>query len=314
MQLVPVASYFNHIFMSDETIINPVPEETPEVNETPVVRDSDESSDSGRVNEVVETPTEATVETSTEDSTSAEASESPVETSEAPSEDVAPAEEAVSATPVRTAPLTALSARPERPSRGGGQGGGRRDDRGGGGGDRGGRRDDRRGGKSGFEQVKKEFEEVLLEVGRVTKVTSGGRQLRFRAAVVIGDRKGRVGFGLGKAQEVSIAVEKAVNSAKRHMITVPLKEGTVPYQVATKFKSVKIMIHPAAQGTGIIAGGSARRILELAGCQDILSKRHGGRNVITTAYATMAALKMYQIKHERPSFSKKEKVLAEETK
>ena len=172
----------------------------------------------------------------------------------------------------------------------GGHGGRRDDNRGGG------RRDDRRGGKSGFEPVKKEFEEVLLEVGRVTKVTSGGRQLRFRAAVVIGDRKGKVGFGLGKAQEVSIAVEKAVNSAKRHMITVPLEKGTVPYQVATKFKSVKIMIHPAAEGTGIIAGGSARRILELAGCQNILSKRHGGRNVITTAYATMEALKMYNTK------------------
>lgn len=176
-------------------------------------------------------------------------------------------------------------------SAGRGARGGRRDDRRGGG-----RRDDRRGGKGGFEQVKKEFEEVLLEVGRVTKVTSGGRQLRFRAAVVIGDKKGRVGFGLGKAQEVSVAVEKAVNSAKRHLIKVPLENGTVPHQVSTKFKSVKIMIHPAAEGTGIIAGGSARRILELAGCQNILSKRHGGRNVITTAYATMAALRMYQTK------------------
>lgn len=184
---------------------------------------------------------------------------------------------AAEATPVST---------PPRGGRGGN--GGRRDDRGGRG-----RRDDRRGGKSGFEPVKKEFEEVLLEVGRVTKVTSGGRQLRFRAAVVIGDRKGRVGFGLGKAQEVSVAVEKAVNSAKRHLITVPLENGTVPYQVDTKFKSVKIMIHPAKEGTGIIAGGSARRILELAGCENILSKRHGGRNVITTAYATMQALKSY---------------------
>ena len=175
-------------------------------------------------------------------------------------------------------------------SNGRGARGGRRDDNRG-------RRDDRRGGgKGGFEQVKKEFEEVLLEVGRVTKVTSGGRQLRFRAAVVIGDRKGRVGFGLGKAQEVSVAVEKAVNSAKRHLIKVPLENGTVPHEVSTKFKSVKLMIHPAAEGTGIIAGGSARRILELAGCQNILSKRHGGRNVITTAYATMAALKMYQTK------------------
>ncbi len=134
---------------------------------------------------------------------------------------------------------------------------------------------------------------MLLQVSRVTKVTSGGRQLRFRAAVVIGDRAGRVGFGLGKAQEVSIAVEKAVNSAKKTMIKIPLENGTVPYQVEKKFKATRIMIHPAAEGTGIIAGGSARRILELAGCQNILSKRHGGRNVITTAYATMEALKSY---------------------
>jgi len=195
-------------------------------------------------------------------------------------------------TPTESSAPTPISAAPSRGGRA--DNGGRRDDRGSGGdrGGSGGRRDDRRG-KSGFEPVKKEFEEVLLEVGRVTKVTSGGRQLRFRAAVVIGDRKGRVGFGLGKAQEVSIAVEKAVNSAKRNLITVPLENGTVPYQVSTKFKSVKIMIHPATEGTGIIAGGSARRILELAGCQNILSKRHGGRNVITTAYATMEALKSY---------------------
>ena len=191
--------------------------------------------------------------------------------------------EVTSSTPASTAPLSG--------GRGQGGNGGGRDDRGGG------RRDDRRGGKGGFEAVKKEFEEVLLEVGRVTKVTSGGRQLRFRAAVVIGDRKGRVGFGLGKAQEVSVAVEKAVNSAKRHLIKVPLENGTVPHEVHVKFKSVKLMIHPATKGTGIIAGGSARRILELAGCQDVLSKRHGGRNVITTAYATMEALKMYQVKN-----------------
>jgi len=192
------------------------------------------------------------------------------------------------ATPLETTPISS----PRGGDRGGRNGGGNRN-----GGDRGGRREGgRRDGKSGFEPIKKEFEEVLLEVGRVTKVTSGGRQLRFRAAVVIGDRNGRVGFGLGKAAEVSVAVEKAVNSAKRHLIKVPLEKGTVPYQVSTKFKSVKIMIHPAKEGTGIIAGGSARRILELAGCQNILSKRHGGRNVITTAYATMEALKMYKVK------------------
>lgn len=274
--------------MSDETIIPPA-EDVPETAQdtTPV--------ETAEVSEIAETPEAETAEVANEDSSPAD------------SEEAAPTAETVetvdaSVTPTRTAPLTALSARPERPSRPG-QGGGRNDR----GGDRGGRRDDRRGGKSGFEQVKKEFEEVLLEVGRVTKVTSGGRQLRFRAAVVIGDRNGRVGFGLGKAQEVSVAVEKAVNSAKRHLIKVPLVNGTVPHQVQVKFKSVKIMIHPATEGTGIIAGGSARRILELAGCQNILSKRHGGRNVITTAYATIEALKMYQAKNDRPSFTKESK-------
>ncbi len=279
--------------MSDEKII---PTDAPEAD--------NEATTPAEAAEVVnDTPEETSeVENNLEESaevveeTSEEPSETPEESSEA--EGASIPEEPVAA-PVRATPLTALSARPERSASRG-----QSDNRGGNGGDRGGRRDarpagggDRRGGKSGFEPVKKEFEEVLLEVGRVTKVTSGGRQLRFRAAVVIGDRNGRVGFGLGKAREVSIAVEKAVNSAKRNLITVPLENGTVPYQVETKFKAVKIMIHPATEGTGIIAGGSARRILELAGCQNILSKRHGGRNVITTAYATIEALKKYQIKN-----------------
>lgn len=285
--------------MTDETLI-PTPDAPEAANEavntaetTDVVADTPET-DNETIAEsadvVVETPeveNEAVAESAGSEETSEDLSAVVSEAPEAP----APAE------PVRSTPLTALSARAERPARAqstGGGGAARSDDRGG---DRGGRRDDRRGGKSGFEAVKKEFEEVLLEVGRVTKVTSGGRQLRFRAAVVIGDRNGRVGFGLGKAREVSIAVEKAVNSAKRNLITVPLENGTVPFQVETKFKSVKIMIHPATEGTGIIAGGSARRILELAGCQNILSKRHGGRNVITTAYATMEALKKYQVKN-----------------
>ncbi len=266
--------------MTEETLTPPVPQDAPEAeNEITTPVENTEA--------VSETP-EVAPETEAASDDSSEAAEETAETAETASEETP-------APPVRSTPLTALSARAERPARPQSQATDTRSgDRGG---NRGGRRDDRRGGKSGFEPVKKEFEEVLLEVGRVTKVTSGGRQLRFRAAVVIGDGNGRVGFGLGKAREVSIAVEKAVNSAKRNLITVPLENGTVPFQVETKFKSVKIMIHPAAEGTGVIAGGSARRILELAGCQNILSKRHGGRNVITTAYATMEALKKYQIKN-----------------
>lgn len=136
----------------------------------------------------------------------------------------------------------------------------------------------------------KEFEEVLIDIARVTKVTAGGRQLRFRATVVIGNKKGKVGLGLGKSNEVTGAIQKAVNHAKKTMIKVPLINGTIPHDVKVKFKSAKILLMPAKPGTGIIAGSSIRQIVELAGVKDILGKRFGTTNKISNAKAAMKAL------------------------
>jgi small subunit ribosomal protein S5 len=120
-----------------------------------------------------------------------------------------------------------------------------------GGGRPGGRNGDRRGGSK---DAPKEFQEELLEIARVTRVTAGGRQLRFRASVVIGNGKGTIGLGTGKAGEVSVAVEKAVRDAKKNLITFPIENGTVPHGVTANFKATTVMIHPASEGTGIIAG------------------------------------------------------------
>lgn len=144
-----------------------------------------------------------------------------------------------------------------------------------------------------MKKQEKEFKEELLEIRRVTKVTRGGRQLNFSAAVAIGDGKGKVGFGVGKANEVVGAVEKAVNEAKKNLVKVPIVDGTVPHETKVKYKAAEIMLHPATEGTGIIAGGPARRILELAGYQNILAKRYGSTNIITNAYAAMKAIESY---------------------
>ena len=118
----------------------------------------------------------------------------------------------------------------------------------------------------------------------------GGRRLRFRATVAIGDRKGRVGFGCDKATEVPQAIQKAVRDAKKNLIKVPIVNGTIPHEVRLKYKSAKILIMPAKPGTGIIAGGSMRKIAELAGIEDLLGKNLGCTNRLTTGKAMMLAL------------------------
>lgn len=167
----------------------------------------------------------------------------------------------------------------------GGPGG---NDRGGRGGGRGGRND--RGGRGKREPT--EFNEVTLSVDRVTRVVKGGRRMRFRAVVVLGNKKGKVGLGTGKANEVMIAVKKAASAARRAMIKVPLKNGTLPHQVELKFKAAHIRMMPAKPGTGIIAGGALRVILEQVGVKDVLSKRYGSRNKLVNAQATIKALAM----------------------
>lgn len=141
---------------------------------------------------------------------------------------------------------------------------------------------------------RKEFKEELLAIDRVTRVTSGGRQLRFRAVMVIGDGKGRVALWTGKSWEVVDAIAKAVADAKKRLTNVRIEDGTIPYNVETKYKAAKIMVHPASKGTWIIAGGAARKVLAVAGYTDILAKRYGSSNLINNARATIKALSSFK--------------------
>lgn len=149
-------------------------------------------------------------------------------------------------------------------------------------------RQDRRGGRN---REPKEFSETTLSLDRVTRVVKGGRRMRFRAVVVVGDKKGKVGMGTGKANEVQAAVGKATKDAKRRMIRVPLRKGTIPHEVDAKHKSAKIRIMPAAEGTGIIAGGALRVIFDHAGIRNVFGKRFGTRNKLVNAQCTFKALK-----------------------
>ncbi len=136
----------------------------------------------------------------------------------------------------------------------------------------------------------KEFEEQVIQIDRVTKVVKGGRRLRFRATVVIGNKKGKVGIGVGKSNEVTGAIQKAIAKAKKCMITVVLDGSTIPHDIKNKYKSSIILLLPAAPGTGIIAGGTIRKVLELTGVKDILSKSYGTTNKVNNTKGIFEAL------------------------
>ena len=135
-----------------------------------------------------------------------------------------------------------------------------------------------------------EMEERVVEIRRVTKVVKGGRNFRFAALVVVGDKDGHVGFGTGKAMEVPNAIKKAVEAAKKNLITVPMIGTTVPHKIQGKFGSGEVLIMPAKEGTGVIAGGAARAILELAGYKDVRSKSLGSKNARNVVNATIQGL------------------------
>jgi small subunit ribosomal protein S5 len=136
----------------------------------------------------------------------------------------------------------------------------------------------------------KQFDERVVHVDRIARVVKGGRRFRFRALVVVGDHKNRVGIGISKGADVSTAVTKANEAARKHLITVPIYKGTLPHDAEVKFSGAHIMLKPASPGTGLIAGGVVRTILEVAGVNNALSKSFGSSNKTNTAYATIKAL------------------------
>lgn len=159
-------------------------------------------------------------------------------------------------------------------------------------------------------EQKQEYEEKVVQIDRVTRVVKGGRRLRFRATVVVGDKNGKVGVGVEKGGDVITAIEKATTKAKKNMKTVNLAETSIPHEVTAEFAGAKVFLKPARKGTGVIAGGSVRAVLEAAGVRDILSKIQGSSSKLNNVYATMKALESL-IEIKKPETKKEEPKKAE---
>lgn len=145
--------------------------------------------------------------------------------------------------------------------------------------------------KQGFEADKEKFEEKIIRINRVSKTVKGGRRISFSVLAAVGDEKGRVGIGLGKANGVPDAIKKAIAVARKNMVDISLRGTTLPHEVIGKFNSTKVLMKPAAEGTGVIAGSAAREILELVGVHNVLTKVMGSKNKINVARATIEGLK-----------------------
>lgn len=213
--------------------------------------------------------------------------------------------------PENTTATTPAAPQPQADHRGGGRGGF------GGGRGQGGPR----GRRPEMAPEEKQFDERVVHIDRVARVVKGGRRFRFRALVVVGDRKNRVGVGTAKGADVTAAVAKATEVAKKHFITVPVHKGTIAHEAQAKVSGAHILIKPAAPGTGLIAGGTVRVVLEVAGISNALSKSLGSTNKTNAAYATIAALQSIvpaknwvttmhaaKLKADKPAAAKTEKV------
>lgn len=156
----------------------------------------------------------------------------------------------------------------------------------------------RRPGRDGGERERREFDQKVVEVKRVTRVVAGGKRMRFRALVVIGDHKGKVGMGLKKGMDVAESVNKAVAQAKKNMVTLPLVNETIPHQVKIKYKSSQLIMIPAKPGTGVIAGGAVRSVMDLAGVKNIISKMIGSSNKVNNVKAVFKAFSSMRSKEQ----------------
>ncbi len=147
-------------------------------------------------------------------------------------------------------------------------------------------------------EEKDEFDKVTVQIRRVTKVVKGGRNMRFSALVVVGDKKGKVGMGLAKAAEVSTAIDKATKQAKKSLVTVPVINGTIPHEIIGKFAKTEVKMLPSKKGSGLIAGGAARIVFDAAGYTDITAKIYGSTHKINVVKATLNGLKSLRTKEE----------------
>ncbi len=152
---------------------------------------------------------------------------------------------------------------------------------------------------------KREFDQKVVEVNRVTRVVAGGKRMRFRALVVIGDHKGKIGMGLKKGTDVAESVNKAVNQAKKNMIVVPLTNGTIPHEMKIKYRSSRLILIPARSGTGVIAGGAVRSVMDLAGVKNVISKMVGSSNKVNNVKAVFEAFKKMRTKEQMLEMRKK---------
>lgn len=143
-----------------------------------------------------------------------------------------------------------------------------------------------------YNRPEKKFDEKVVEIKRVSKKTKGGNQISFTALVVSGDKKGKVGVGLGKAKSVAAAIKKAIQKSQKKMILVPLVDGTIPHQIRTKFKAGLIILRPGKKGSGVIAGGPVRIVAQAAGIQDIVSKIIGSKNKSINVWTALKALSL----------------------